>query len=253
MLKNKMNLALNIFVSIVAVSTSIRVSANEDYAEGFFDAENFSANITLTSNYIFHGETQNDDKPAVQGGLDWTYGSYYLGIWGSNVDFQSGDSVEIDYYGGLRGERGSVAYDLGLFYYTYPGANDEGFEFNYFEFIPAISYTFNSQYEPSVYALLGYSPEYFGEEGTGINIEGGLGFSFNNFGVDAAIGNQWIDGDFSGASIEWFYYNIGVTTTAIGFDFDLRFHAARENGIRWLANDDFPNDEFINFSITRNF
>lgn len=243
----------HIVFEMMLLSTCTVVSAEESDKESIFDAENFSANITLTTNYIYHGETQTNDNPAIQGGFDWGYDAFYLGVWGSNVDFQSGDSVEIDYYGGFTGEIDSFDYDLGVFYYTYPGANDEGSEFDYFEFIPSISYTFDSPYEPSTYVLLGYSPEFFGEEGTGVNVEGGLSFTFGDFGVDAAIGNQWIDGDFSGANIEWLYYNIGVTTSAIDFDLDLRFHAARENGIDWLANDDFPNDEFINFSITRNF
>ncbi len=238
-----------LLVGIAAISASIMVFAEED----IFNAENFSANVGFTTNYLFRGETQTNDDPAVHGGFDWSYGSVYLGIWGSNVDFQSGDSVEIDYYGGFAGEINSFAYDLGIFYYTYPGADDDGGEFDYIEFIPSISYTFDSPLEPSVYAHLGYSPEYFGEEGTGIDIEAGLSFTFDMFGIDAAIGNQWADGDTSGADIEWLYYNIGVTTSAIGFDLDLRFHAARENGIDWLANDDFPNDEFINFSINRNF
>jgi uncharacterized protein (TIGR02001 family) len=238
-----------LLVGIATISASIIVFA-EEY---ILNAENFSANVSFTTNYIFRGETQTNDNPAIQGGLDWNYDSFYLGVWGSNVDFQSGDSVEIDYYGGIAGEINSFAYDLGLFYYTYPGANDDGFEFDYFEFIPSISYTFDTPYEPSVYAHLGYSPEYFGEEGTGIDIEAGLSFTFDKFGIDAAIGNQWVDGDTSNADIEWLYYNMGVTTSAIGFDLDLRFHAARENGIDWLANDEFPNDEFVTFSINRSF
>lgn len=244
---------LHIVVGMVVISTSIVVSADEFDAEGIFNTENFSANVGFTTNYIFRGETQTNDNPAIQGSFDWSYGSVYLGVWGSNVDFQSGDSVEIDYYGGFAGEIDSFAYDLGVFYYTYPGADDDGFEFDYIEFIPSINYTYNSPWGPSIYAQLGYSPDYFGEEGTGIDIEGGLSFTFGNFGVDATIGNQWVDGDNSGNDIEWLYYNIGVTTSAIGFDLDLRFHAARENAIDWLANDDFPNDEFVTFSINRSF
>jgi uncharacterized protein (TIGR02001 family) len=242
-------LACHLIAGVVILSTSKLVFAEE----GILSAENFSANVGFTTNYLFRGETQTNDNPAIQGGIDWSYESVYLGLWGSNVDFQSGDSVEIDYYGGLTGKIDSFTYDLGIFYYTYPGANDDGFEFDYIEFIPSLNYTFDSPFKPSIYVHLGYSPDYFGEEGAGINIEGGISFAIDKFGIDAAIGNQWIDGDTSGTNIEWLYYNIGVTSSAIGFDLDLRFHAAEENGIDWLANDNFPNDEFVTFSINRSF
>jgi uncharacterized protein (TIGR02001 family) len=70
----------------------------------------------------------------VQGGLDWsatvdegTGIGVYLGVWGSNVDFNEGGSVdgasiEIDYYGGLTGSIGSsMSWDVGFIYYSYPG------------------------------------------------------------------------------------------------------------------------------------
>src|SRR5262245_8792596 len=56
----------------------------------------FSANVALTSEYVFRGISQTDDSPAIQGGFDWSLeklGSLplglYAGIWGSNVNFHS--------------------------------------------------------------------------------------------------------------------------------------------------------------------
>ena len=244
---------IQIFAGLGLILTSMMAFAEDGDATGVLDAQNFSGNITLTSNYIFRGETQTDDGPAIQGGFDWEYESFYVGVWASNVDFDSGDSVEIDYYGGLVGEVGSFDYDLNIYYYTYPGADDDGFEFDYLEFLPTIGYTFDAPLEPYVYFIFGYSPDYFGEEGTGIDIEAGLSLTVGDFGIDGAVGNQWVDGDNTGDDIEWFYYNIGVTTSAMGFDADLRFHGVKENGVAWLANDDFPRDEFVTFSISRSF
>jgi len=244
---------IKIIIVLAIIFSNMAVLAEEDEINEILNAENFSANISLTTNYIYHGETQSNNNPAVQGGFDWGYGSFYLGVWGSNVDFDSGDSIEIDYYGGYAGESGPISYDLGVFYYTYPGADDEGFEFDYVEIIPSLSYTFDTILDPNIYINFGYSPNYFGEEGAGKNIETGLSLSFANFGIDAAIGNQWVDGDNSGGDIKWLYFNIGVTTSVMGFDADLRLHAAREKGIAWLANDSFPNDEYVNFSVSRSF
>ena len=58
----------------------------------------FSANVALTSEYIFRGISQTDGTPAIQGGFDYSVtfledaGALknlggYLGVWGSNVRF----------------------------------------------------------------------------------------------------------------------------------------------------------------------
>ncbi|MHB1052204.1 MAG: TorF family putative porin [Thiobacillus sp.] len=89
-----------------------------------------SANVGMTSNYVFRGISQTGGDPAIQGGLDYSHSSgFYLGTWGSNVgwieDYQGYDSgnVEIDVYGGFRGGIGKtdLTYDLGAIQYLYPG------------------------------------------------------------------------------------------------------------------------------------
>ncbi|HEY9099908.1 MAG TPA: TorF family putative porin [Thiobacillus sp.] len=89
-----------------------------------------SANVGLTSNYIFRGISQTGGDAAIQGGLDYSHASgVYVGVWGSNVgwieDYQQYNSgnVEVDVYGGYRGEIGQtgVSYDVGAIQYIYPG------------------------------------------------------------------------------------------------------------------------------------
>lgn len=89
-----------------------------------------SANVTLTSDYVFRGITQTSGEPAIQGGLDYSHASgFYLGTWASNVSwledfqgYQSG-SMEIDVYGGFRGDIGKtgLTFDVGAIQYMYPG------------------------------------------------------------------------------------------------------------------------------------
>ncbi len=87
-----------------------------------------SANVGVTSNYMFRGITQTDDKPAVQGGLDYSHDSgLYAGTWVSNIDFTpeanaaEGSGAEIDVYGGIKRElKGGLSYDMGVIDYTYP-------------------------------------------------------------------------------------------------------------------------------------
>lgn len=81
--------------------------------------------VTLTSDYDFRGFTQTKQDPAIQGSVDYTHSSgFYAGAWGSNVDFGNccDENVELDVYAGWRGG-GTVAWDLGAIYYTYPGAD----------------------------------------------------------------------------------------------------------------------------------
>jgi len=89
-----------------------------------------SANVTLASDYIFRGISQTGGDPAIQGGLDYTHSSgFYLGTWASNVgwieDFQGYDrgNMEIDLYGGFRGNIGATdfTFDVGAIQYWYPG------------------------------------------------------------------------------------------------------------------------------------
>jgi len=88
-----------------------------------------TGNVAAVSDYNWRGITQSSGDPAIQGGLDWSHESgFYLGTWGSNVDFGNcGDeNVEVDLYGGFRGGE-TVTYDVGLIYYWYPGAEDIDF------------------------------------------------------------------------------------------------------------------------------
>lgn len=94
-----------------------------------------SVTPTLTSDYDFRGITQTNNDPAFQLGLNYEADSgFYMGVWGSNVDFGSGDqaglgdldrpSTRIDVYLGYAGgdsEEG-LGYDFGAIYYSYPNA-----------------------------------------------------------------------------------------------------------------------------------
>jgi len=81
-----------------------------------------SANLALTSNYVWRGMTQTSNAPAVQGGIDFGYKGFYLGTWMSNVDFNvaSDNSLEADFYAGYAGELAGIGFDLGFIQYAYP-------------------------------------------------------------------------------------------------------------------------------------
>ncbi len=82
-----------------------------------------SANLTFTTDYVFRGISQTDEKFAVQGGFDWASEGtgIYAGTWASNVDFGSDTSVELDAYIGWAKTWGDFGLDLGYLHYDYPG------------------------------------------------------------------------------------------------------------------------------------
>ena len=89
-------------------------------------AAQVSANVALTTDYVWRGVSQNLEDPAIQGGFDYAHDSgFYIGIWGSSVDFQGPESTELDIYGGWSTEfENGVGFDVGFIEYTYHG--DDG-------------------------------------------------------------------------------------------------------------------------------
>lgn len=98
-----------------------------------------TANVGLYSQYVFRGLAQTNEEAALQGGFDYSHASgFYLGVWGSNVSwlkenatssagvvsgsYNTGGSLELDFYGGYKGSIGDFGYDVGLLQYYYPGS-----------------------------------------------------------------------------------------------------------------------------------
>lgn len=114
-----------------------------------------SYNATIVSDYRFRGISQSRLDPAVQGGVDYTNNptGFYLGAWASSIhwvkDAGGSGNVELDLYGGKRGEIvPDVSYDVGVLAYVYAG--------NDLDRVPG--FVDANTYE--VYGQLGYGPAY---------------------------------------------------------------------------------------------
>lgn len=91
-----------------------------------------SASVALMTDYMWRGVSQTNNDPAIQGSFDISHESgAYIGVWGSNVEFQGGAtdtvSLEIDAYIGFSGETDlsgllpiPVTYDIGFLHYEFP-------------------------------------------------------------------------------------------------------------------------------------
>jgi uncharacterized protein (TIGR02001 family) len=107
------------------------------------EASPVTANVTVASSYIYRGITQTNNKPAIQGGFDYSHESgFYVGNWNSSISWisdgygaatngtaatsktQSTASapVEMDFYAGFKKELigEGFASDFGVLQYYYP-------------------------------------------------------------------------------------------------------------------------------------
>ena len=96
-------------------------------AVSFAEDSPLSFNIGAFTDYRYRGISQTRLKPAIQGGVDYALpAGFYVGAWASNIkwikDIPGGDaSVEIDLYGGYKGEiQKDFGYDIGVLTYQYP-------------------------------------------------------------------------------------------------------------------------------------
>ena len=184
-----------------------------------------SGNVALTTDYKFRGISQSDESPAIQGGFDYEDESgFYIGTWGSSVDFDSNDgfdgSLELDVYLGFGGSFGDsgLGYDIGFIYYDYPG--DDGAEGDYQEIYGSLSV--------GDFSLgLAYSDDYYGETGKFYYVSGdyefalpedialGLHIGFNSF--DEAPGFLSSDED------KYYDYSISISKSLGGVDLSLAY------------------------------
>jgi|CXWL01.1.fsa_nt_gi uncharacterized protein (TIGR02001 family) len=179
-----------------------------------------SSSITLTTDYVFRGISQSDGGPAVQGSFDWSQDMVYAGAWASNVNFGggTGESMELDLYVGITPTTGPISWDLSLVGYFYPGADDAGAEFDYYEGIAAG--TFNVTEQMTIGGKVAYTPEYFAELGNGTYYEINGGYALSDAtSFSAGYGIQEVDF----ATDSYSTWNVGVSHAMHGFTFGLTY------------------------------
>lgn len=172
-----------------------------------------TANVALTTDYIYRGISQTSGGPAIQGGFDYAHESgFYLGTWASSITFD--DSIEIDYYGGFAGSlTDDIEYDVGFLFYDYPGASNDDF----LEFYAGLTYA-------GLTGKVARSDDFFG--GTGESYYWTLDYGFDlsdNFSVGLHYGLNDFDELTWGTEDSYTDYNISIGTSLLGVDMSLMF------------------------------
>jgi uncharacterized protein (TIGR02001 family) len=178
----------------------------------------------MASDYLFRGQSQTDNGPTIQGGVDYSHElGLYAGTWASNINFA--DGIEWDIYGGYGGELGNgLAYDLFVVYYWYPATTDTEFGEDYMEFGPSISYTFGGDFEPSVGVGFLYTDNFSFNSDDGLYVYGDLGFTLpNDFGLGFHAGYQSIEDEIAWGTPDWIEYNVSLSKSFMGLDFAVTF------------------------------
>ncbi len=202
-----------------------------------------SANVALTTDYVFRYISQTDEEPAIQGGFDFGLGEtgIYLGTWASNVDFGGEDdpTIEIDFYGGWANEfANGLGLDVGVIHYRY-----------YDDTVPDLT---------EIYAGLSYSivsgTLYYGIDnelgdsaGTDnyIWVEGAVEYDFGPAALKGTAGLFESD-DFDDEYVGW---SLGVSTEVIGLGLDLTYYDTDSDG-EDLFGDDIAGDRVV-FTVSK--
>ncbi len=107
--------------ALLSCSAALHAEEAED------ETSPFSGSATLVNDYIWRGVSQSDEDPAIQAGFELSHTGFYVGGWGSSVDFDEevadDADLELDGMVGYRRDVGDGAgFDLGVIGYFYPGS-----------------------------------------------------------------------------------------------------------------------------------
>jgi len=216
------------YISITGLALALVLSfavvgvAEEKAEDKGFPGE-FSANVGFTNDYVWRGKSQTDNGMALQGGLDWSHESgFYLGIWGSNIDFNENDSasLEADLYAGYSGSVGDFSYDIQALYYTYPGA-DSDLDYDFFEGVLGLGYDFGFA---SLSGGFAYSPETFGDGGKTYYYNGGVSVPLPlpcELTLNGNIGRYEFDD--AATALDYTHYDVGLSASVLGFDLGVSY------------------------------
>lgn len=191
------------------------------------DEFEWSVTGTGTSDYIFRGLSLSEENPVFQASVDGSYGIFYAGIWGSMVEGDGYEPVELDLYAGIKPELGPVTFDFGVVYYVYPWAGAPDSEYVEFkagaEWSPFTNFTLKP--------VFWYQPD---QENVGevYTIEGTASYELPAVGiftptVSGLIG--YAEGDEPDTFGEiiptdnYTYWNAGLALSVEKFTFDFRY------------------------------
>ena len=277
-----MNKTIGIMSALLLVAYSDTGMAHdeepEDGAGGPFAESNFSGTFGLTSNFMYRGISFSNDKTTGWGSLDWSGDHWFAGIYSIALVDQDGNGyeTEIDYYFGYANTIGKLDWFVQPIYYDYIDcdARVAGLFFGAdrdltCEFVELwLDGTYPITDSISLHAWYAYTPDFEFESGTGHYLKADVTFELGNSGftLNLGAGHQDVEGgdyslSFGGTEEEfgWHYvhYELGLSKSWRGFDFDLRYHNTDSTDLtdtlrNYIPDPAFTDDEVV-WTISRSF
>ena len=238
------------------------VSTGTVRAESPMDEENFSATLTLVSDYQVRGISYSGEDPAIQGSFDWSHDNLFAGVWGSSIEAEAFE-LELNFYAGYASTfQGIDWYVQSTYLYFHQAGDSAGPEVDWSELKFGVSRTLAmGTVEPTVSLLFDWSPDYTGGTETAYYIYSNVAFALpGGVGLDGGLGYQDVDGD-TDEAFSYEYWDLGISKSLAGFNLDLRYHDTTDT----QADDDLVKnflDSFggsklagsrVIFSISRSF
>jgi uncharacterized protein (TIGR02001 family) len=182
-----------------------------------------TANVAVTSDYVFRGVSQTQENAAISAGVDLTNGGFYAGAWVSNVDFGDDTDIEADVYGGFRTEAAGFALDFGAVGYLY-GDQPAGADYDYVELKAAASRAVGPA---TVGAAVYWSPDFFGaseDEATYVEANAAV-TPADKWTISGAVGRQFVSSD-----LDYATWNLGAAYQLTrNLAVDVRYHDTDEH------------------------
>ena len=165
-----------------------------------------SANVALSTDYVFRGYSFSEGAPAISGGFDYDFeNGFAVGAWGSSTSGVN-SGLELDLYGSYSGEVSGVGYSVGYTNYRFPGG-DTASDVDVGEVFAGVSF-------------MGFGLTYYdGDNDFGADyLELTYGMDLTK---DYSLGLSYGITDFDGAAEDVADYKVSVSTEIGGFGFEL--------------------------------
>lgn len=235
------------------------VYANETSSEE--KTVDISGSIALLSDYRFRGQSQTQNRPALQGTLNLEHQSgFYVGLFASNVNFgeDSNARLEFDPSIGYQTKLPISAslqptLDVGVARYQYSGGDHS----NYHEFYTHLAFE-NTVYEgDTLTTSVNYSPNLSRVYGKSWNV--GIDYTVpiadTGFGLVSSVGySKFKTEDFlENGDRDFIDYKLGVTRVIYGVTAELDFVGTNIDTHDYEKKQKQGVDRGVVFSLTKEF
>ena len=254
-----------ILASAIASAFAGQVAYAADEAPAATPEHQIAYTVTATSDYRFRGISQTQKEAALQFAADYTHGptGFYAGVFASNIKWVKANGinvgsnqtapVEVDIYGGLKGDIGSsgLTFDVGAIQYFYPG-----------ETLKAAAGTAANTSE--VYGQVGFGPAYAkysysltdtfatGKKGS-FYIDTGINYPLSEkLTLNAHIGHQTYK-DTGATNYNYEDFKLGVTNDFGYFSGSVAYIGTNAVHSNYLWNNTFVTKDTVVFSASKTF